>query len=208
MVAVELGDSQTGTRWTVTPAGSPIELGLPRFGRKARGSLREHGPRYGGTAHGGCSHHFSNGRRAGGTLPCGAFRQTLDGIYSKFNWFLCCPVRLLTHTRVTPNWVTMGGLQGNCRRAPVRTRILSELRRWRLHSSCQDFSTRWTVCWRLKFTESAFELVRGWSTMPPTCSSVLRNNCRFIASAVPASRSTVWRCLRMSAFIHCDRLAT
>lgn len=34
-----------------------------------------------------------------------------DGIYSRFNRFLCRPVvRLLTHTRVTPNWVTIGGL--------------------------------------------------------------------------------------------------
>src|ERR1700686_2479632 len=33
--------------------------------------------------------------------------KPLDGIYSKFNRFLCRPiVRLLTHTRVTPNWVT------------------------------------------------------------------------------------------------------
>jgi phosphatidylglycerophosphate synthase len=34
-----------------------------------------------------------------------------DGIYSRFNRLLCRPaVRLLTHTPVTPNWVTMGGL--------------------------------------------------------------------------------------------------
>jgi phosphatidylglycerophosphate synthase len=34
-----------------------------------------------------------------------------DGIYSKFNRLLCRPaVRLLTHTPVTPNWVTVGGL--------------------------------------------------------------------------------------------------
>jgi phosphatidylglycerophosphate synthase len=34
-----------------------------------------------------------------------------DGIYSRFNRLLCRPaVRLLTHTRVTPNWVTVGGL--------------------------------------------------------------------------------------------------
>lgn len=34
-----------------------------------------------------------------------------DGIYSKFNRLLCRPaVRLLTHTPVTPNWVTLGGL--------------------------------------------------------------------------------------------------
>ena len=34
-----------------------------------------------------------------------------DGIYSKFNRLLCRPaVRLLSHTRVTPNWVTLGGL--------------------------------------------------------------------------------------------------
>jgi phosphatidylglycerophosphate synthase len=34
-----------------------------------------------------------------------------DGIYSKFNRFLCRPaVRLLSHTPVTPNWVTAGGL--------------------------------------------------------------------------------------------------
>jgi phosphatidylglycerophosphate synthase len=33
-----------------------------------------------------------------------------DGIYSKFNRWLCRPaVRLLTHTPVTPNWVTSGG---------------------------------------------------------------------------------------------------
>ena len=33
-----------------------------------------------------------------------------DGIYSKFNRLLCRPaVRLLTHTPVTPNWVTIGG---------------------------------------------------------------------------------------------------
>ncbi len=37
--------------------------------------------------------------------------KPLDGIYSKFNRLLCRPaVRLLTHTRVTPNWVTLGGL--------------------------------------------------------------------------------------------------
>ena len=37
--------------------------------------------------------------------------KPLDGIYSKFNRLLCRPtVRLLTHTRVTPNWVTVGGL--------------------------------------------------------------------------------------------------
>jgi phosphatidylglycerophosphate synthase len=34
-----------------------------------------------------------------------------DGIYSRFNRLLCRPaVRLLTHTPVTPNWVTLGGL--------------------------------------------------------------------------------------------------
>jgi phosphatidylglycerophosphate synthase len=34
-----------------------------------------------------------------------------DGIYSRFNRWLCRPaVRLLTHTPVTPNWVTLGGL--------------------------------------------------------------------------------------------------
>ena len=34
-----------------------------------------------------------------------------DGIYSRFNRWLCRPaVRLLSHTRVTPNWVTLGGL--------------------------------------------------------------------------------------------------
>jgi phosphatidylglycerophosphate synthase len=34
-----------------------------------------------------------------------------DGIYSKFNRFLCrLPVRLLAHTRVTPNFVTLAGL--------------------------------------------------------------------------------------------------
>jgi phosphatidylglycerophosphate synthase len=34
-----------------------------------------------------------------------------DGIYSTFNRLLCRPaVRLLTHTPVTPNWVTIGGL--------------------------------------------------------------------------------------------------
>jgi len=34
-----------------------------------------------------------------------------DGIYSRFNRWLCRPaVRLLTHTPVTPNWVTVGGL--------------------------------------------------------------------------------------------------
>jgi len=34
-----------------------------------------------------------------------------DGIYSRFNRLLCRPaVRLLTHTAVTPNWVTLGGL--------------------------------------------------------------------------------------------------
>jgi len=33
-----------------------------------------------------------------------------DGIYSKFNRLLCRPaVRLLTHTPVTPNWITVGG---------------------------------------------------------------------------------------------------
>ena len=37
--------------------------------------------------------------------------KPLDGIYSKFNRLLCRPaVRLLTRTRVTPNWVTVGGL--------------------------------------------------------------------------------------------------
>jgi phosphatidylglycerophosphate synthase len=37
--------------------------------------------------------------------------KPLDGIYSKFNRLLCRPaVRLLTHTGVTPNWVTVGGL--------------------------------------------------------------------------------------------------
>ena len=37
--------------------------------------------------------------------------KPLDGIYSKFNRLLCRPaVRMLTHTRVTPNWVTVGGL--------------------------------------------------------------------------------------------------
>ena len=36
--------------------------------------------------------------------------KPLDGIYSQFNWLLCRPlVRLLTHTCVTPNWVTVGG---------------------------------------------------------------------------------------------------
>ena len=34
-----------------------------------------------------------------------------DGIYSRFNRLLCRPaVRLLSHTAVTPNWVTLGGL--------------------------------------------------------------------------------------------------
>ena len=34
-----------------------------------------------------------------------------DGVYSRFNRWLCRPaVRLLTHTPVTPNWVTLGGL--------------------------------------------------------------------------------------------------
>lgn len=34
-----------------------------------------------------------------------------DGIYSRFNRWLCRPaVRLLSHTAVTPNWVTLGGL--------------------------------------------------------------------------------------------------
>ena len=34
-----------------------------------------------------------------------------DGIYSRFNRLLCRPaVRLLSHTPVTPNWVTLGGL--------------------------------------------------------------------------------------------------
>lgn len=34
-----------------------------------------------------------------------------DGIYSRFNRWLCRPaVRLLSHTPVTPNWVTLGGL--------------------------------------------------------------------------------------------------
>jgi phosphatidylglycerophosphate synthase len=34
-----------------------------------------------------------------------------DGIYSRFNRLLCRPaVRMLTHTPVTPNWVTLGGL--------------------------------------------------------------------------------------------------
>jgi phosphatidylglycerophosphate synthase len=34
-----------------------------------------------------------------------------DGVYSRFNRFLCRPaVRLLTHTPITPNWVTLGGL--------------------------------------------------------------------------------------------------
>ena len=34
-----------------------------------------------------------------------------DGIYSRFNRWLCRPaVRLLTHTPLTPNWVTLGGL--------------------------------------------------------------------------------------------------
>jgi len=34
-----------------------------------------------------------------------------DGIYSRFNRLLCRPaVRLLTHTSITPNWVTLGGL--------------------------------------------------------------------------------------------------
>ena len=34
-----------------------------------------------------------------------------DGMYSKFNRWLCRPaVRLLTHTPVTPNWVTLAGL--------------------------------------------------------------------------------------------------
>ncbi|PWU11142.1 MAG: hypothetical protein C5B51_03250 [Terriglobia bacterium] len=34
-----------------------------------------------------------------------------DGIYSRFNRLLCRPaVRLLSHTPVTPNWVTVGGL--------------------------------------------------------------------------------------------------
>src|SRR5260370_23058909 len=37
--------------------------------------------------------------------------KPLDGIYSKFNRLLCRPVvRLLTHTGVTPNLVTVGGL--------------------------------------------------------------------------------------------------
>jgi phosphatidylglycerophosphate synthase len=37
--------------------------------------------------------------------------KATDGIYSRFNRFLCRPaVRLLTHTPVTPNWVTLGGL--------------------------------------------------------------------------------------------------
>ncbi|MGO9261198.1 MAG: CDP-alcohol phosphatidyltransferase family protein [Bryobacteraceae bacterium] len=34
-----------------------------------------------------------------------------DGIYSRFNRWLCRPaVRFLSHTRVTPNWITLGGL--------------------------------------------------------------------------------------------------
>ena len=34
-----------------------------------------------------------------------------DGIYSRFNRWLCRPVvRILTHTGITPNWVTLGGL--------------------------------------------------------------------------------------------------
>jgi phosphatidylglycerophosphate synthase len=37
--------------------------------------------------------------------------KPLDGIYSKFNRLLCRPaVRLLTHTGITPNSVTLGGL--------------------------------------------------------------------------------------------------
>jgi phosphatidylglycerophosphate synthase len=37
--------------------------------------------------------------------------KATDGIYSKFNRLLSRPaVRLLIHTRVTPNWVTIGGL--------------------------------------------------------------------------------------------------
>ena len=34
-----------------------------------------------------------------------------DGIHSRFNRWLCRPaVRILTHTGITPNWVTLGGL--------------------------------------------------------------------------------------------------
>jgi phosphatidylglycerophosphate synthase len=49
-------------------------------------------------------------RRAERFLIANSGKPT-DGIYSRFNRFLCRPaVRLLTHTRVTPNWVTIGGL--------------------------------------------------------------------------------------------------